>query len=227
MPKRPEIKAADFAKALDDEPLAVIPFEPQLFGTAANNGQMIAEISRPSHRPPRMFRQLAQTVDRALRSRSSSARGLLSPLIEKLLQSVTPESLELRSCLASVPVPVVPPLCERPAAAQARPSRASAAGPGVVAEGGRAPFPSAGSARRSWRAPSSKARCVRAENRPQQIPAAVDARRSESYYEVKGSDLRRTDRGDRSCRSSPSSTPIPRARKFATSSTRSSRSRTS
>ena len=51
VPKRPEIKAADFAKALDDEPVAVIPFEPQLFGAAANNGQMIAEISaEPSHR---------------------------------------------------------------------------------------------------------------------------------------------------------------------------------
>jgi pilus assembly protein CpaE len=45
MPKRPEIKPADFAKALDDEPVAVIPFEPQIFGTAANNGQMIAEVS--------------------------------------------------------------------------------------------------------------------------------------------------------------------------------------
>ncbi len=45
MPKRPEIKPADFAKALEDQPVAVIPFEPQLFGTAANNGQMIAEVS--------------------------------------------------------------------------------------------------------------------------------------------------------------------------------------
>src|SRR5476649_705861 len=45
VPKRPEIAPADFAKALEDEPLVVIPFEPQLFGTAANNGQMIAEVS--------------------------------------------------------------------------------------------------------------------------------------------------------------------------------------
>src|SRR6266571_1670629 len=44
VPKRPEIKPADFAKALEDEPVAVIPFEPQVFGTAANNGQMIAEV---------------------------------------------------------------------------------------------------------------------------------------------------------------------------------------
>src|SRR5580658_9876884 len=45
VPKRPEIKAADFAKALEENPIATIPFEPQLFGAAANNGQMIAEIS--------------------------------------------------------------------------------------------------------------------------------------------------------------------------------------
>jgi pilus assembly protein CpaE len=48
VPKRPEIKAADFSKAIGDEPVAVIPFDPQVFGTAANNGQMIAELS-PSH----------------------------------------------------------------------------------------------------------------------------------------------------------------------------------
>src|ERR1700722_7950236 len=58
VPKRPEIKAADFAKALDDEPIAAIPFEPQLFGAAANNGQMIAEISA-NHRTAELLRQPA------------------------------------------------------------------------------------------------------------------------------------------------------------------------
>src|SRR5262245_52655884 len=33
VPKRPEIKVADFAKALDAQPAAVIAFEPQMFGT--------------------------------------------------------------------------------------------------------------------------------------------------------------------------------------------------
>src|ERR1019366_2376438 len=41
--KRPEIKVEDFSTALNLKPLAVIPFDAQLFGTAANNGQMIAE----------------------------------------------------------------------------------------------------------------------------------------------------------------------------------------
>jgi pilus assembly protein CpaE len=84
VPKRPEIKAADFAKALDDEPVAVIPFEPQVFGAAANNGQMIAEISA-SHRTAEMFRQLAkQLTGRAEPKKQKS--GLLSPLLGKLLQ---------------------------------------------------------------------------------------------------------------------------------------------
>ncbi|MEA2906178.1 MAG: pilus assembly protein CpaE [Alphaproteobacteria bacterium] len=84
VPKRPEIKAADFAKALDDEPVAIIPFEPQMFGTAANNGQMIAEISS-GHRTAETFRQLAQL----LTGRSEAKRqrkSLLTPLLEKLRQ---------------------------------------------------------------------------------------------------------------------------------------------
>jgi pilus assembly protein CpaE len=84
VPKRPEIKAADFAKALDDEPMAIIPFEPQLFGSAANNGQMIAEISS-GHRSAETFRQLAQHLTGRLEPRKQRS-GLLSPLIDKLLQ---------------------------------------------------------------------------------------------------------------------------------------------
>src|SRR6186997_1116973 len=59
VPKRPEIKPADFAKALEDQPVAIIPFEPQLFGAAANNGQMIAEVSA-KHKSAETFLQLAQ-----------------------------------------------------------------------------------------------------------------------------------------------------------------------
>jgi len=43
MPKRPEIAVADFAEPLEIEPVAVIPFDGQLFGTASNNGRMLAE----------------------------------------------------------------------------------------------------------------------------------------------------------------------------------------
>jgi pilus assembly protein CpaE len=84
VPKRPEITPADFAKALESDPLAVIPFEPQLFGSAANNGQMIAEVSA-SHKTAEMFRQMAQ----ALTGRAEAKRargGLLSPILSKFMK---------------------------------------------------------------------------------------------------------------------------------------------
>jgi pilus assembly protein CpaE len=83
VPKRPEIKAADFAKALDDEPMAIVPFEPQVFGAAANNGQMIAEMSA-NHRIAEMFRQLAERLTGRVESKKPRS-GLLSPLFDKLL----------------------------------------------------------------------------------------------------------------------------------------------
>jgi pilus assembly protein CpaE len=82
VPKRPELKSSDFSKALETDPMVVIPFEPQLFGTAANNGQMIAEVSA-SHRAAEMFRLLAQ----ALTGRAEVKRqrtNLLTPFIDKL-----------------------------------------------------------------------------------------------------------------------------------------------
>jgi pilus assembly protein CpaE len=80
VPKRPEIAPADFAKALEDQPLTVIPFEPQLFGTAANNGQMIAEVSA-NHKTADLFRQMAQV----LTGRAEAKRGR-SSLLGKLLK---------------------------------------------------------------------------------------------------------------------------------------------
>src|SRR3984885_5413202 len=87
VPKRPEIKAADFAKALDDEPIVSIPFEPQLFGAAANNGQMIAEIAA-NHRSAEVFRQLAQLLTGRAEPKKPRS-GLLVPLMDKLLRRKT------------------------------------------------------------------------------------------------------------------------------------------
>ena len=84
VPKRPEIKAADFAKALEENPVASIPFEPQVFGAAANNGQMIAEMAA-NHRTAETFRQMAQKL--AGRAEPKKQRSsFLSPLIEKLMK---------------------------------------------------------------------------------------------------------------------------------------------
>jgi len=82
VPKRPEINVAEFAKAIESQPIASIPFDPQMFGSAANNGQMIAEISA-GHRTTEMFLQIAQRLTG--RSESKKSRGgLFSPLISKL-----------------------------------------------------------------------------------------------------------------------------------------------
>ena len=43
VPKRPEIPTKDFAAAIEVEPSIILPFDPQLFGTASNNGQMVSE----------------------------------------------------------------------------------------------------------------------------------------------------------------------------------------
>jgi pilus assembly protein CpaE len=84
VPKRPEIKPADFSKALEDDPVAVLPFDPQVFGTAANNGQMIAEVSS-GHRAAEIFRQLAQILTG--RSEAKRPRNkFVPPMIEKLLK---------------------------------------------------------------------------------------------------------------------------------------------
>ncbi len=61
MPKRPEIPVKDFAEALGAPPVLVLPFEPQLFGKAANNGQMISELD-PKSKAADGFGHLAKIV---------------------------------------------------------------------------------------------------------------------------------------------------------------------
>src|SRR4249920_546159 len=82
IPKRPEIPASEFAKAIESQPIATIPSEPQIFGSAANNGQMIAEISA-THRTTKMFLQIAQRLTG--RGETKKPKGsFLSPLFDKL-----------------------------------------------------------------------------------------------------------------------------------------------
>ena len=82
MSKRPEITPREFAKAIESQPIASIPFDPRMFGTAANNGQMIAEISA-NHRASKMFIEIArQLTGRGENKRPRSS--FLSPIISKL-----------------------------------------------------------------------------------------------------------------------------------------------
>jgi pilus assembly protein CpaE len=61
MGKRPEIDVAGFAGAIGIEPTAIIPFEPALFGGAANNGQMISEAD-PKSSVTETFNLLSQVL---------------------------------------------------------------------------------------------------------------------------------------------------------------------
>jgi pilus assembly protein CpaE len=82
MPKRPEIDANGFTKTIESPPIAAIPFDSRMFGTAANNGQMIAEIAA-GHRTTRMFQQIAQRLTG--RVENKKPRGsFLSPIMKKL-----------------------------------------------------------------------------------------------------------------------------------------------
>jgi len=82
MPKRPEVRVADFAKALEAEPVASIPFDPQLFGTAANNGQMIAEVSA-NHKIAETFLSLAMSLTGRAEAKKEK-KDLFSPLLARL-----------------------------------------------------------------------------------------------------------------------------------------------
>jgi pilus assembly protein CpaE len=63
MPKRPEIPVKEFAAAVDLQPSVVLPFDPQLFGTAANNGQMLPEV-QPASATSEGIRKLAGLITR-------------------------------------------------------------------------------------------------------------------------------------------------------------------
>ncbi|MFK7901430.1 MAG: CpaE family protein [Nitratireductor sp.] len=79
VPKRPEISVSDFIAPLNLQPAAVIPFDPALFGTAANNGQMISESDAKSPIVEN-FDFLAQLITgkASLKEEKKSPLGVLS-----------------------------------------------------------------------------------------------------------------------------------------------------
>jgi pilus assembly protein CpaE len=81
MHKRPEIELRAFAKTIETQPIATIPFDSKIFGEAANNGQMIVEVAG-KHRAARMFQQMARRLTG--RSEPKQKDSFLSPIIKKL-----------------------------------------------------------------------------------------------------------------------------------------------
>ena len=81
MPKRPEISVGDFTKTMEIDPIAIIPHDAKLFGSAANNGQMIAEIE-PRGRCAEIFAELTNGIAGRVEARKAK-RGLFDPLLSK------------------------------------------------------------------------------------------------------------------------------------------------
>jgi pilus assembly protein CpaE len=76
VPRRPEIPVKDFGEAMGTPPEMVIPFDPVLFATAANNGQMVCELNAQA-RASQCFRDLAQRLTgRAPKVEVKQSRGL-------------------------------------------------------------------------------------------------------------------------------------------------------
>lgn len=82
VPKRPEIPPGEFAKAIEVEPSAIIPYDPQTFGTAASNGQMIVEVAAKTKSAEAIasLAQLMMGEDKAKKPSKFS----LAPLLGKL-----------------------------------------------------------------------------------------------------------------------------------------------
>ena len=74
VPGRPEIPTKDFGAALGVHPSLVIPFDAKVFGSAANNGQMIVEAGAKT-KAAEAFQTLAQIVSQRELPSAGPARG--------------------------------------------------------------------------------------------------------------------------------------------------------
>jgi pilus assembly protein CpaE len=75
VPRRPEIPVKEFASALGLEPAVIVPFDPQVFGAAANNGQMLVQMNAKSQ-PAESICRLAELVTRRT-PQESPQKGVL------------------------------------------------------------------------------------------------------------------------------------------------------
>jgi pilus assembly protein CpaE len=79
VPKRPEIAANEFASSVESRLLGQVAFDAVTFGTAANNGQMIAEMAA-SHKANEVFKLIGMHVTgRNTPERSLSRQSLKLP----------------------------------------------------------------------------------------------------------------------------------------------------
>jgi pilus assembly protein CpaE len=82
--KRPEIEVNDFAKAVEVDPIGVIPFDAKLFGTATNNGQMIGEVETAS-KPADILADIGRIIMGRSEVRKQK-KNLLDPIMSRIVK---------------------------------------------------------------------------------------------------------------------------------------------
>ncbi|MCT7374358.1 AAA family ATPase [Chelativorans salis] len=107
-PKLPEISPKDFIAAVGLEQSVTVPFDPQTFGKAANDGRMVTELARNS-KAARAMSELAWRVSGQRDKRSGkkvSWQSLLGPFRRRRWKDRTPllkpKARELVECEAGV-----------------------------------------------------------------------------------------------------------------------------
>lgn len=86
LPRRPEIGAGEFASSVECKLVGTIPFDAALFGTAANNGQMIAEVAA-NHKINEVYRSIGmQVTGRHTLDAGGKAANLKLPSLFKKLK---------------------------------------------------------------------------------------------------------------------------------------------
>jgi pilus assembly protein CpaE len=84
IPKRPEISVREFEQALGVAAVAVIEHDPETFGQASNNGQMIEELNAKA-KSAQAFRDIALTMSRRkeIKAEKKSPLAPLAPLLQR------------------------------------------------------------------------------------------------------------------------------------------------
>jgi len=87
LPKRPEIPVKEFVTPINVTPACVIPFDSKVFGEAANNGQMVAEVSGGAR-----FGALFESLGRQVFGRPEVQKAGKGSLIDSLKSTKLPFS---------------------------------------------------------------------------------------------------------------------------------------
>ncbi|MFM9851017.1 MAG: CpaE family protein [Hyphomicrobiaceae bacterium] len=82
MPKRPEIPVKEFETALDVKASAIIEFDSETFGQAANNGQMIEELSAKA-KSVQQFRDVCMLLT-GRKEQKVEKKSALTPFLQRL-----------------------------------------------------------------------------------------------------------------------------------------------